>query len=68
RALIILPTGGGKTLCFACPAIRDTHKITLVIVPYKALKLDLEERLWGWGIPCRQFDDGEARGIYVVVV
>ena len=38
-----MPTGSGKTLCFAIPAVISAG-ITLVIVPFNALMADLNQR------------------------
>jgi superfamily II DNA or RNA helicase len=35
--VVVLPTGGGKTLLFTAPACLDDPGVTIVIVPYRAL-------------------------------
>ena len=46
RQLVILPTGSGKTFCFAVPATL-LNGPTLVVVPLLSLMTDLERRLQG---------------------
>jgi superfamily II DNA/RNA helicase len=45
NVVCVLPTGGGKSLCFFVPALMDNmEKVTVVIVPLVALCKDLEDR------------------------
>ena len=46
--VLIIPTGGGKTICYAMPALKK-HQITVVIFPLLAL-LDQVERIWWQGL------------------
>lgn len=48
--LAILPTGGGKSLCFQLPAI-ISEKLTLVVSPLIALMKDQVDALGARGIP-----------------
>ncbi|XP_078667369.1 uncharacterized protein LOC144909180 [Branchiostoma floridae x Branchiostoma belcheri] len=50
NVLIIMPTGGGKTLCFSLPAVLRKG-VTIVIVPLVALGVDLLRRYEGRSIP-----------------
>ena len=43
--LILLPTGGGKSLCATLPAALDPDGLTVVIVPTVALALDQQRAL-----------------------
>jgi len=43
--IIILPTGGGKTLTFTLPAILRDPGISIVIVPFNTLEKDYVQRL-----------------------
>jgi superfamily II DNA helicase RecQ len=45
-ALVILPTGGGKTLLFLAPIFAETDRslFTVVVVPFKALMIDMLAR------------------------
>ena len=44
NTLLIMPTGGGKTICYAVPALMKP-KVTIVISPLLALLLDQVERM-----------------------
>ncbi|TKA79675.1 hypothetical protein B0A49_04714 [Cryomyces minteri] len=43
--VIVLPTGGGKTLLFTAPACLEDPGVTVVVVPFRALINDLKDRL-----------------------
>ena len=49
NTLLIMPTGGGKTICYQVPAVME-QKITVVIFPLLALLLDQVERLRSRGL------------------
>lgn len=48
--LILLPTGGGKSLCFQVPAIMAQYQVTFVFCPLVALILDQLKALLEVGI------------------
>lgn len=48
--LIVLPTGGGKTLLYVLPSLFPSAQVTAVIVPLIALKQDLLRRCSEWQI------------------
>ncbi|KAI8490281.1 hypothetical protein Bbelb_320190 [Branchiostoma belcheri] len=50
NTFIIMPTGGGKTLCFSLPAVLRKG-VTFVIVPLVALGVDLLRRYQNCSIP-----------------
>ncbi|XP_066263926.1 uncharacterized protein [Branchiostoma lanceolatum] len=50
NVFIIMPTGGGKTLCFSLPAVLRKG-VTIVIVPLVALGVDLLRRYQDCSIP-----------------
>jgi superfamily II DNA helicase RecQ len=39
--VVVLPTGGGKSLLFSVPACLDDSRVTVVVVLYQALIEDL---------------------------
>ena len=49
NTVLIMPTGGGKTVCYAVPALMEA-KITVVIFPLLALLLDQVERMRSRGL------------------
>lgn len=53
--LLILPTGAGKSSLFMAPAALPDARVTVVILPYTALKADLEARAKQAGIPFASF-------------
>ncbi|KAL8689011.1 MAG: hypothetical protein Q9218_005217, partial [Villophora microphyllina] len=50
EAIIVLPTGSGKTLLFIVASQLPGAQVTIVIVPLIALKQDLRQRCTAWGI------------------
>lgn len=54
--LIIMRTGGGKSLMFMLPASASIDGLTIVIVPMVSLRQDLWERSNEKGIPCAEWD------------
>lgn len=48
--LAIMPTGHGKTLCYALPALIEVGMFTVVVVPLRSLQHDLQTRLQRMGL------------------
>ena len=56
-SLVVLPTGGGKSLCFQVPAlIGDDPGIALVVSPLIALMKDQVDGLVASGVPAARLD------------
>jgi hypothetical protein len=66
--VVVLPTGGGKSLLFTVPACLDGAGVTVVVVPYRALIEDLVGRIQKRGIDCIEWKHGESNPAAVVVV
>src|SRR5512136_601469 len=66
-SIVVLPTGGGKSLCFQAPAML-LPKLTLVISPLISLMKDQIDSLLECGIPAGRFDstmsNSEKKGMY----
>jgi ATP-dependent DNA helicase RecQ len=54
-ALVVLPTGGGKSLCYQAPAVA-TGELTVVVSPLIALMKDQVDGLVGRGVPAVRLD------------
>ena len=56
-SLVVLPTGGGKSLCYQAPAVmRGLGKTTVVVSPLIALMKDQVDSLRACGITAAQLD------------
>jgi superfamily II DNA or RNA helicase len=66
--VVVLPTGGGKSLLFTLPACIEGAGVTVVIVPYRALIEDLVDRIHKYGVDCIEWKHGESNPASVVVV
>jgi ATP-dependent DNA helicase RecQ len=63
-SLVVLPTGGGKSLCFQAPALVEEGGLGLVVSPLIALMKDQVDALRGAGVEAACFNsalDAETR-------
>lgn len=56
RVLIVMRTGGGKSLLFMIPAMVSRGGATIVVVPLVSLREDLKVRCEKIGIKCEEWD------------
>jgi superfamily II DNA helicase RecQ len=66
--IVVLPTGGGKSLLFTLLACVEEAGVMVVVVPYRALIEDLVERIQQCGVECMEWKHGENNPALVVVV
>jgi len=66
--VVVLPTGGGKSLLFMVPACLNDAGVTIVVVPYRALVENMVGRLRGAGIDCLEWKPGQVNPAAAVVV
>ena len=60
-SLIVMPTGGGKSLCYQLPGLA-TEDLTIVVSPLIALMRDQWQRLTAAGHPVAMISSGMERG------
>ncbi|MCJ1379568.1 hypothetical protein MMC17_002670 [Xylographa soralifera] len=56
RVLVVMGTGGGKSLIFMLPTWCGSGGTTIVVVPLIALREDLKSRCEALGISCQEWD------------
>ena len=66
--VVVLPTGGGKSILFMVPACLDQAGVTVVVVPFRALVNDLLRRLQRARIDHVEWRPGRPNGAPAVVV
>ncbi|KAK5111071.1 hypothetical protein LTR85_012290 [Meristemomyces frigidus] len=66
--VVVLPTGGGKSLLFMAPACMKDPGVTIVVVPFRALINDLKARLKAADIAHLEWKHGEVNPASIVVV
>ncbi|HVR05794.1 MAG TPA: RecQ family ATP-dependent DNA helicase, partial [Solirubrobacteraceae bacterium] len=59
--LVVMPTGGGKSLCYQLPALAD-RALVVVVSPLIALMADQRERLERAGVQAAMLASGMAEG------
>ena len=60
-SLVVMPTGGGKSLCYQAPAILSDH-ITVIVSPLISLMKDQGDGLIANGIPAAQVNSSQSFG------
>jgi superfamily II DNA helicase RecQ len=66
--VVVLLTGGGKSLLFTLPAIVKKKGVTVVVMPYRALIEDLVGRIQEYGVDCIEWKHGDSNPASVIVV
>jgi superfamily II DNA helicase RecQ len=60
RIVVVMRTGGGKSLLFMLPAAASRDSVTIVVMPKIMLQEDMAERCRRDGIPCAIWSDDRA--------
>src|SRR5262245_44018326 len=58
-SLVIMPTGGGKSLCYQAPAVLQSVYTTVVVSPLISLMKDQVDALQSCGVPAIQIDSSQ---------
>ena len=66
--VVVMPTGGGKSLLFTAPACLDKTGVTIVVVPFRALINDLVDKAKKAGIDSVEWRPGEVNPATLVFV
>jgi superfamily II DNA helicase RecQ len=66
--VVILPTGGGKSLIFMVPAMLSGSGVTIVVAPYAELKRQLVTRCVDAGLDCKHWPEARDSWPRVVLV
>ena len=68
RVVMVMRTGGGKSLMFMLPAFCSVGGVTVVVVPLISLRSDLERRCKEIGLNAGRWPDQTARHLRIVLV
>ncbi|KAI7053814.1 hypothetical protein KC339_g18639, partial [Hortaea werneckii] len=71
RVVVVMRTGGGKSLLFMLPAAASRDGVTIVVMPKIMLQEDMADRCRKDGIPCAIWSDNrappyDARVVFVI--
>jgi DEAD/DEAH box helicase len=66
--VVVLNTGGGKSLLFMAPALLKGSRTTIVVVPFVALAEDMMKRCKEAGLSCIKWKMGPRYGAQIVIV
>jgi superfamily II DNA helicase RecQ len=66
--VVVLPTGGGKSLLFMAPACLIDPGVTIVVVPYRILLDNLLKTVKDAGIDCIEYRPREQNPVALVFV
>jgi superfamily II DNA helicase RecQ len=66
--IVVLPTGGGKTLTFTLPAVLRDPGVSIIVAPFNALEKDYVRRLRLGNIEHVVWHHGETRYAPIVVI
>lgn len=66
--MVVLPTGGGKTLLAILPALMDSTRVHIFIAPFRTLMNNMVERFRADGLDAIEWRYGECNPASVVVV
>ena len=66
--VVVLPTGGGKTLLATLPALMESTRVHIFIAPFRALVNNMVERFRADGLEAIEWRYGERNPASIVVV
>jgi ATP-dependent DNA helicase RecQ len=61
-SIVVLPTGGGKSLCFQAPAVVRSAGLALIVSPLISLMKDQVDTLVGNGVPAALYNSSLSAG------